>query len=63
LDTMQLAAKHLDPVNTLMRGFAMIKKDGEIITDPEALQVGDDIDVHLRDSVLTSVIKFKKRDK
>ena len=45
------------PEKTLKRGFAIIRKGGQIITSPEKLHVGDDVSIELKDSIIASEIK------
>ena len=45
------------PEKTLKRGFAIIRKGNEIITSPEKLSEGDQIQIELKDSILTTEIK------
>jgi exodeoxyribonuclease VII large subunit len=44
------------PDEALKRGFAILKKDGKIITDPSPLNPGDEIDITLKDTEITTRI-------
>ncbi|MCY7358097.1 MAG: exodeoxyribonuclease VII large subunit [Rudanella sp.] len=48
--------KHLDPSNLLRRGYAMIMRDGRIITKTSALAIGDKIQLRLGDGITNAVI-------
>ncbi|MHC1707371.1 MAG: exodeoxyribonuclease VII large subunit [Bacteroidales bacterium] len=56
LDKVSIALKHLDPENVLARGFAMIKKDRQILTDPEKIKQGDVLEIRLKESVILSEV-------
>ena len=42
----------LSPDNILQRGFALVEKKGKIITNPDDIQIGDDIHIRLRKTAL-----------
>lgn len=44
------------PDEALKRGFAILKKDGKILTDPTPLNPGDEIDITLKDTEITTRI-------
>lgn len=44
------------PDEALKRGFAILKKDGKIITNPSPLNPGDEIDITLKDTEITTRI-------
>jgi exodeoxyribonuclease VII large subunit len=50
----------LSPENTLKRGFAIIKSDNRITSDPEQLIIGKDIEIILAKTSITSTVKSKK---
>ena len=52
--------KHLSVDNILSKGFAIIRKGGEIVTDPSLIQVHDDINIQLKNTSLNSKITDKK---
>ena len=49
----------LSPENTLKRGFAIIKSDNHITSDPDKLLVGKEVEIILRDKSIISTIKKK----
>jgi len=49
--------KHLDPANVLRRGYAMLMRDGRIITKTSALAIGDRIQLRLADGVTNATIQ------
>jgi exodeoxyribonuclease VII large subunit len=53
----------LSPENTLARGFAIVKKDGKILTSASNVKKGDTIDILLSgDLISTKVIDKKKQN-
>ena len=50
----------LSPENTLKRGFAIIKSDNRITSDPEQLNIGKDIEIIFAKTLITSTVKSKK---
>jgi len=52
--------KILSPENTLKRGFALIKSNGRITSDPGELAVGKDIQIILSDKEIRATVKSKK---
>jgi exodeoxyribonuclease VII large subunit len=51
------------PEQTLKRGFALVKKGEQIITDPEQILHGDEITIVLKQTdILTTVINKKQND-
>ena len=50
----------LSPENTLKRGFAIIKADNRITSDPEQLVKGKDVEIILRNQSITTTVKSKK---
>lgn len=44
------------PDEALKRGFAILKKDGKILTDPSPLNPGDEIEITLKDTEITTQI-------
>ncbi len=51
--------KVLSPENTLKRGFAIIKSNHQITSDPDQLLVGKEVEIILRDKSIISTIKKK----
>lgn len=49
----------LSPEHTLQRGFAIIKANGRITSDPDQLVKGKDIEILLRDQAILSTVKSK----
>lgn len=47
------------PAEALKRGFAILRKDGRILTDASSLNPGDDVKITLKDSELTTRITHK----
>lgn len=66
LDQQQREITHLtalirlsSPVEALKRGFAILRKDGRILTDASSLNPGDDVNITLKDTELTTRITHK----
>ena len=57
LGRLETAIRHLDPENTLARGFAMVMKEGRIITDPNLILPEDEINIRLKTNVITTKVK------
>jgi exodeoxyribonuclease VII large subunit len=49
----------LSPQNTLNRGFAIVKKKDHILSDPDEIRKGDEIEVILREQSIHSTVKSK----
>lgn len=49
----------LSPENILQRGFALVEKKGKIITNPDDIQIGDDINIRLRKTALEVIVQKK----
>jgi exodeoxyribonuclease VII large subunit len=49
----------LSPDNILQRGFALVEKKGKIITNPDDIQIGDDINIRLRKTALQVTVQKK----
>ncbi|KAB7733240.1 exodeoxyribonuclease VII large subunit [Rudanella paleaurantiibacter] len=49
--------KHLDPSNVLRRGYAIIQRDGRIITKTSALAIGDSVQIQLADGITDATIR------
>lgn len=50
----------MNPGNILKKGFAMIKVNGQIISDPEKINVGEQVSVILSQTQLETVVSEKK---
>ncbi len=48
------------PSNILKKGFALVKVDGQVTSNPASVQVGQDIDIILSDTQITTTVKSKK---
>lgn len=66
LDQQQREITHLtalirlsSPAEALKRGFAILRKDGRILTDASSLNPGDEINITLKDTELTTRIILK----
>ena len=57
LSRLETAVRHLDPENTLARGFAMVMKNDRILTDPTMILPGDELNIRLKSSVITTKVK------
>lgn len=44
-----ITIKHLDPANVLRRGYALVMRDGRIVSRTAALAIGDQIQIRLAD--------------
>jgi exodeoxyribonuclease VII large subunit len=49
------------PEQTLKRGFALVKKENKIVTDPGNINKGDEIVVVLNSAEISSIVKDKKQ--
>lgn len=49
----------LSPENILQRGFALIEKKGKIISNPDDIQIGDEINIRLRKTALEVTVQKK----
>jgi exodeoxyribonuclease VII large subunit len=50
------------PEQTLKRGFALVKKGDNIITDPEQITLGDEITIVLKQTDILTIVKDKKQN-
>ena len=53
----------LNPIRTLNRGYAMIKKDNKILTNFDKLKKDEEIDIVTKDYIIKSNIKNVRKDK
>jgi exodeoxyribonuclease VII large subunit len=44
--------RHLDPVNVLRRGYAMLSRNGQILTRADAFQPGDSVEAQFADGIV-----------
>jgi len=58
-----IAIRHLNPVNILSRGFAIVSCNDKIITNPSELSEGQLISVKLKSSSITSIITHIENEK
>ncbi|OQP49834.1 exodeoxyribonuclease VII large subunit [Niastella yeongjuensis] len=49
----------MSPKNILKKGFAIIKVNNEIISNPDGIKVGNEIDIILAETQITSTVKDK----
>lgn len=52
-------ARLMSPVNILKKGFAIVYQQDKIISDPDKIAIGSDVDIRLGDTRLQSTIKSK----
>ena len=52
--------KHFNVDKILQKGFAIIRKDGNVISDPAKINVNDNISIQLKDTLLEAKVKDKK---
>ena len=50
----------LSPENTLNRGYAIVKVDRRITSDPDQLVIGQDVEILLRSTTITATVKSKE---
>ena len=60
LDHYTTLIRVLSPLNTLKRGFAIIKADGHITTDPDWLHEGKEVEILLKAKKLSATITSKE---
>ena len=53
--------KMMAPDNILKKGFAILKTNDKIISDPDDLKPGQDVDIILMDTQITSTVKQKTK--
>ena len=52
----------LSPENTLNRGYAIVRVDRHITSDPEQLVIGQDVEILLRSTIITATVKSKEKN-
>ena len=60
IEKFEIALKHLDPANILKRGFAIVMKENKIITNPETINKGDEINVLMKKITIEASVTGKK---
>ena len=50
----------LNPLNTLKRGYSIVKMDGKVVSDVGAVKIGSEIDVHFKNGVVKSKVMEKE---
>jgi exodeoxyribonuclease VII large subunit len=53
----------LQPINTVLRGYSLLRKQGVIVESIHEFLIGDPIDIHLKDGQLQATIINKKSSK
>ncbi len=56
LTELAVTVRHLDPVNVLRRGYALLTHNGRVITHPDQLQPGDSVQAQLADGTVDAVV-------
>jgi exodeoxyribonuclease VII large subunit len=54
-------ARLMSPVNILKKGFAILYHENKIVSDPDKIPIGSDVDIRLTDTYLQSTIKSKNK--
>ena len=57
LQLMEEKAKNLDPTLLLQRGYSITTKNGKVVRYVEELQTGDDLETHLANGTVHSIVK------
>ena len=57
LQLMEEKAKNLDPTLLLQRGYSITTKNGKVVRYVEELQIGDDLETHLANGTVHSIVK------
>lgn len=56
LTELAVTVRHLDPAQVLRRGYALLSRNGRIVTRADALTPGDTVDVQLHDGTVTVTV-------
>ena len=63
LDKQDIKLKHiisslqvLNPLNTLNRGYAIIRKDNKVISSVKKIKKDDEVIINLKDGIITSKV-------
>ena len=57
LQLMEEKAKNLDPTLLLQRGYSITTKNGKVVRYVEELEIGDDLETHLANGTVHSIVK------
>ena len=57
LQLMEEKAKNLDPTLLLQRGYSITTKNGKVVRYVEELQIGDNLETHLANGTVHSIVK------
>ena len=57
LQLMEEKAKNLDPTLLLQRGYSITTKNGKVVRYVEEIQIGDDLETHLANGTVHSIVK------
>ena len=57
LQLMEEKAKNLDPTLLLQRGYSITTKNGKVVRYVEELQIGEDLETHLANGTVQSIVK------
>lgn len=57
LQLIEEKAKNLDPTLLLQRGYSITTKNGKVVRCVEELQIGDDLETHLANGTVHSIVK------
>ena len=57
LQLMKKKKKNLDPTLLLQRGYSITTKNGKVVRYVEELQIGDDLETHLANGTVHSIVK------
>lgn len=56
-----MSVRLMSPSNILKKGYAIIKVDGQVVSNADAIEKGSVIDILLSDSILHSIVKEKNK--
>ncbi|WP_379821057.1 exodeoxyribonuclease VII large subunit [Flavobacterium suzhouense] len=62
LESQSLAVRVMAPENILRKGYAVLKKGDEIISDPAKILAGDTIEIIMKEETITSIVEYKKNN-
>jgi exodeoxyribonuclease VII large subunit len=60
LNHLKTVIRLMDPSNILKKGFALVKVDGRVTSNPDDLQRGKDMDIILSGMQITATVTSKK---
>ncbi|MEO8146782.1 MAG: exodeoxyribonuclease VII large subunit [Bacteroidia bacterium] len=61
LEKFEIALKHLNPENVLKRGFAIVTKENKIVTNPDLINKGDEINVLMKQTNIAASVTGKNK--